>query len=202
MASVRVSGTEGYAEEAEALFELYERVPFAKLHREILHLMPNVPCRALDIGSGTGRDAAALAAMGHDVVAVEPTEQFRERAAILHPSPRIEWVDDSLPKLARLAQRSGRFDIVMLTAVWMHLDEKQRKQAMARIASIMRAGGLLTLTLRHGPIPPGRRMFDVTAEETIGLASAEGLSLALNPENQASFFGRPNVHRTSLAFSK
>jgi hypothetical protein len=37
-----------------------------------------------------------LAAMGHRVVAVEPTAALRARAAILHPSPRIEWLDDSL----------------------------------------------------------------------------------------------------------
>ena len=52
--TVRVSGTVGYAEEAEALVESYERIPFAELHSEILHLIPSAPCRALDIGSGTG----------------------------------------------------------------------------------------------------------------------------------------------------
>jgi protein-L-isoaspartate O-methyltransferase len=35
----------------------------------------------LDIGSGTGRDAAGLAAMGHSVVAVEPTAELRIGAA-------------------------------------------------------------------------------------------------------------------------
>jgi hypothetical protein len=39
---------------------------------------------------GTGRDAAALAAMGRRMVAVERTIAFRDRAALLHPSPRIE----------------------------------------------------------------------------------------------------------------
>jgi hypothetical protein len=31
-------------------------------------------------------------------------------------------LDDSLPYLARLVQRDERFDVVMLTAVWMHLN--------------------------------------------------------------------------------
>jgi SAM-dependent methyltransferase len=196
-----VSGAEGYAEEAEALFEQYEAVRFADLHRPVLHLIPTVPSRVLDIGSGTGRDAAAFAAMGHDVVAVEPTPELRIRAAALHPSPRIEWLDDSLPNLTCLTGRGDSFDVVMLTGVWMHLDKQQRQQAMPRVACLVRGGGIMILSLRHGPFPPGRRMFDVSAEETVQLAGAEGLSLALKLENQAGFFGRTDVSWTRLAFS-
>jgi hypothetical protein len=35
--------------------------------------------------------------MGHAVVAVEPTAALRGRAAALHPSSRIEWLEDGLP---------------------------------------------------------------------------------------------------------
>lgn len=197
-----VSGTEGYAEEAATLVESYERVLFAELHSEVLHLIPTTPCRALDIGAGTGRDAAALAALGHDVVAVEPTKELRVRAAALHPSKRIEWLDDSLPDLADLALRGDSFDLTMLTAVWFHLDAGQRTRGMKAIASQLRAGGVLILSLRYGPVPPGRRMFNVSAEETIGLAENEGLKLLLKLENKKSFFGKPGVSRTRLAFSK
>jgi SAM-dependent methyltransferase len=201
MAVVLVSGTEGYAEEAEALVERYESIPFADLHRQVLHLIPTVPGRILDIGSGTGRDAAAFAAMGHGVVAVEPTPDLRMKAAALHPSPRIEWLDDSLPNLRRLTRRGESFDVVMLTAVWMHLDARERQQAMPRVARLVRRGGVMILSLRHGPVPPGRRMFDVSAEETVQLAEAEGLSLALRLENQPGFFRRTGVSWTRLAFS-
>ena len=63
MAPTRLSGTEGYAEEADALVEQYEGIRFADLHGPILHLIPSTPCRVLDIGAGTGRDAAAFAVM-------------------------------------------------------------------------------------------------------------------------------------------
>jgi hypothetical protein len=44
-------------------------------------------------------------------------------------------------------------------------------------------------------------MFDVsTEEETIELAGAEGLNLALKLENQTGFFGRTDVSWTRLAF--
>ena len=198
-----MSGTEGYAEEAEALAARYEALRFADLHRPVLHLVPAAPCRALDIGAGTGRDAAALAEMGHAVVAAEPTAALRAKAMALHPSPRIEWVDDALPDLPRLAARGEPFDLVMLTAVWMHLDEDQRRRAMPKVARLVRGGGGVAIfSLRHGPVPPGRRMFDVSAEETEALAAAEGLGLSLRLDGQADAQRRPGVRWTRLAFSK
>jgi len=202
VAAARVSGTEGYAEEAEALVAQYESIRFADAHRPVLHLIPAAPGRVLDIGSGTGRDAAAFAAMGHAVVAVEPTAELRARAMALHTSPRIEWLNDGLPDLARLAGRGGGFDLVMLTAVWMHLDEEQRRRAMPRVASLVRNGGTAVFSLRHGPVPPGRRMFDVSAEETAALAAGEGLRVALKLADAADTLGRPGVRWTRLAFSK
>jgi SAM-dependent methyltransferase len=186
VASVSVSGTEGYAEEAEALFEQYESIPAAEAHRAVLHLMPAMPVRVLDIGSGTGRDAAWFASRGHSVVAVEPTVAMRVPAMALHPSPRIDWLDDSLPDLAALRARSETFDLVMLTAVWMHLDETQRRQAMPNLAALMRPGATVIMKIRHGPVPPGRRMFEVSAEETIAQAGNEGLRPVLNLRSESS----------------
>jgi SAM-dependent methyltransferase len=160
-----------------------------------------VPSDVLDIGAGTGRDASALAAMGHRVIAVEPTQAFRDRAVLLHPSPRIEWVEDCLPHLSRLTTRGDRFDVIMLAAVWIHLDAEQRPKAMRTVASLLRPNGLLTLTLRHGPAPSGRRrLFEVSADETIDLARVHGLRLAVRVEHQADFYGRREVTWTSLAF--
>jgi SAM-dependent methyltransferase len=196
------SGTQGYADEADALIRQYESVPFEDIHASVLHLIPATPGRVLDIGAGTGRDAAGFAAMGHHVTAVEPTEALRTAAKILHPSPLIDWLDDTLPKLPSLTGCEETFDVVMLTAVWMHLDEPQRRLAMPRVASLVRQGGVMILSLRHGPVPPGRRMFDVTADETILLAGAEGLTPALRRDSQDGFLRRPGVSWTRLAFSK
>jgi len=201
---VQVSGTEGYAEEAEELFKLYESIPAADAHRAVLHLIPTAPGSILDIGSGTGRDAAWFAAMGHRVVAVEPTDAMRIPATTLHPSPRIEWLDDSLPDLALLRARDERFDLVMLSAVWMHLDAEQRRQAMPNLAALVRAGGVMIMKVRHGPLPAGRRMFEVLPEETIELARTQGLHPVLNVRTESSQEAnrRAGVTWTNLAFVK
>jgi SAM-dependent methyltransferase len=202
--SEQVSGTEGYAEEAEELFRRYEGIPAADAHRAVRHLMPAKPADVLDIGSGTGRDAAWFASLGHRVVAVEPTAAMRLPAMALHPSPAIEWLDDSLPDLARLKTRGRMFDLVMLTAVWMHLDPDQRRRAMPNLASLMRPGGIMIMKVRHGPVPPGRRMFEIPAEETIELARMHALEavLSLRMASSQEQNRLTGVSWTSLAFAK
>jgi len=202
MSVIPVSGTEGYADEADALVKQYESITFADVHKTVLHLIPTEPSSVLEIGAGTGRDAAAFAAMGHRVVAVEPTAALRQAAIALHSSPRITWMDDSLPGLPRVLALAETFDVVMLTAVWMHLDEAQRRRAMPNVASLVRPGGVMVLSLRYGPIPKGRRMFAVCADETEFLASAEGLATVLKDEARVGVLGRPGISWTRLAFSK
>jgi len=182
----QVSGTEGYADEAEALLGRYESMSPAEVHRAVLHLLPAAPADVLDIGAGTGRDAAWLASLGHQVVAVEPTDAMRSRAMALHASPSITWIDDSLPDLALLRARRQHFDLVMLTAVFMHLDRDQRVRAMPAIADLLAPGARLIMRLRHGPVPPGRRMFEVTADETMALAQACGLTTVFNQHAESS----------------
>jgi 2-polyprenyl-3-methyl-5-hydroxy-6-metoxy-1,4-benzoquinol methylase len=156
--AIASSSTAGYAQEAPDLLKTYEKISAETLHRPVWHLIPPVPSRLLDIGAATGRDAAHFAAMGHHVLAVEPVDEMREGGRKLHPSPRIEWMADTLPALARVRERGEAFDAVLATAVWMHLDEDERSEAMPAVASLVRPGGVLILSLRQGPIPSGRRM--------------------------------------------
>jgi len=199
-----ISGTEGYSEEAEELLVRYESFTFDDVHSDVLHLLPSIPSVVLEIGSGTGRDAAHLAKIGHRVIAVEPTDELRVPASRLHPSPSISWLDDSLPDLRRVVAHREYFDLVMLTAVWMHLDVNERARAMPVLASLVRPGGIMIMLLRHGPVPSGRRMFDVSAGETVELARAERLMPVINLRTESSHGGnkRAGVTWTRLAFEK
>ncbi len=197
-------GTAGYREQAEALFKRYEEIPFDHAHAPVLSFVPKNPSRILDIGAGTGRDAAHLAAQGHEVVAVEPTDALRSRAIEKHHAARIEWIDDGLPELSALAGHEGTFDVIMLTAVWMHLDQAERRRGMGRLSALVKDDGHVIMSLRHGPVPEGRRMFQVTAEETVSLAEGQGLKMLLNQKAQS--IREPNkrlgVTWTRLVFRK
>jgi SAM-dependent methyltransferase len=181
----RAQGTQSYAEHAAALIARYESISFEEAHRAEVHLLPTLPSRVLDVGAGTGRDAAWFAARGHSVVAVEPTAELRAAAIALHPSSSIEWLDDALPELSLVLSRDQLFDTIMLSAVWMHLDESEQRIGMIRLASLLSPGGILLLSLRHGPIPIGRRMFEVSAERTIELAGHHGLRPVLNVQTDS-----------------
>jgi SAM-dependent methyltransferase len=176
--TTRPSGTEGYGETADDRAKQYESITFADVHRHMMPLFPTAPSLVIDIGAGTGRDAAWFAEQGHQVVAVEPTDALRLRAMTLHPSPRITWIDDALPELAVLRARHDRFDLIMMTAVLMHLDAGERARALPNIARLLAPKGLLIMRLRHGPVPAGRRMFDVSAEDVTALAAPLGLRCA------------------------
>lgn len=190
-------GTAGYAAEADRLAVAYESITFEDVHSHILHLIPapskdGAPCRALDIGAGTGRDAAALAKRGFVVTAAEPTAELRNHGERLHAALPIRWLDDGLPDLPLLSAAGERFGLILLTAVWMHLDSAERERAMQAVAPLLAPGGRMGLTLRHGPVPEGRRMFDVSADEVIAQAAAHGLR-RLHHAERGDMFGRADV---------
>lgn len=198
----RVSGTEGYAEEAAVLTERYERLTLEQVYGDVLSLFPRPPASVLDVGAGTGRDAAALAARGHKiVVAVEPTRELREHGQKIHAARKIKWLDDALPELDKVLGLDRRYDLVLLTAVWMHLDKTQRAAAMPSVASLTAPGGRIVLSLRHGPVPEGRRMFPVTAAETAALAEGQGLVTLYN-KPRPDMRGRDGVSWAWLAFER
>lgn len=198
---MHVPGVEDYEVAPGDMVERYEALLFEDVHRNVMHLMPSGPCRVLDIGAGTGRDAAWFAARGCAVLAVEPADALREAGLRLHPHPTLEWLYDGLPDLQRLKARKESFDLVMLTGVWMHLDAEERSQAMPIVAAQVGTGGRLIFSLRHGAIPKGRRMFDVKAAEMIELANTEGLRLIFQATNESIQAGSPVVW-TRLAFER
>jgi hypothetical protein len=86
----------------------------------------------------------------------------------------------------------------------MHLDEDERGRAMPNVFSLLRDGGMLIMSLRHGPVPRGRRMFEVSAQETIALAQRESLRPVLNLGTESVQPGNreAGVTWTRLAFVK
>jgi len=171
-----------YERHAAQVVSSYEALPPGRLHGWLDGLLPAAPALMLDVGAGTGRDAAWLAGLGHDIVAVEPAAALRAEAARLHPGPRIRWLDDRLPGLAATLRLSLIFDLILLSAVWMYLDPADRPRAMRKLVTLLKPGGLLVMTLRHGPAEPERGMHPVSLAELEELARGHGLVVARTGE--------------------
>ena len=118
------------------------------------------PALVLDVGAGTGRAAAWLASRGLEVVAVEPSGAMSTEAQRLHPSPSIRWMSDSIPGLDKVFRLGLSFDLILLSAVWMHIPPADRGCAFRKLVTLLKPGGCIAITLRHGTTWPRCRPRD------------------------------------------
>ena len=78
-----------YETNARSAAERYESNDPEIVHRWWRDQLPVTPAAILDIGAGTGRDAAWLAELGHDVIAVEPVQAMMQEGLRRRPNPRF-----------------------------------------------------------------------------------------------------------------
>ncbi|MGY2733623.1 methyltransferase domain-containing protein [Sphingomonas sp. UYP23] len=168
-----------YGHQAEALAPGYEAVSSAAMLGDSLAGLtaPVKGSMALDVGAGTGRDAAWLLSLGYEVVAVEPAAGMRRIAAELHTHAGIRWIDDALPALDQVHGLGISFDLVLASAVWQHVRPEDRGRALRKLATLTKPGGSLVVTLREGPSPADRPMHPTSAGEIEALARSHGMEV-------------------------
>jgi SAM-dependent methyltransferase len=186
-----------YNQHAAEAAARYEAVSANVVHAGLLPLVEGRAGIALDVGAGSGRDAGWLASHGWDVVAVEPAGRLQELARDRHPSPRICWVEDELPGLARTIRLGLGFDLILLSAVWMHIPESGRRRAFRKLVTLLKAGGAIAISLRRGPLDPERGMHPVSVTEIERLAQDHGGFVEAQAENP-DLAGRPGIAWTDL----
>ncbi len=171
-----------YSANAEHYYSLYQSISASSVHGYLEQALANItPTTALDIGAGSGRDANWLAAKGWQVTATEPAEALLKLAK-QHSNERVTWCDASLPALANLPTPHQHFDLILLSAVWMHLPIDDRPTAIKRLAELLSANGRMYISLRFGPNVPERPMYPISYEELQALAAENGLTARnLNP---------------------
>lgn len=185
-----------YDQYAEQFVAQYEALTFEQVHASLLDSLPAPGATILDVGAGSGRDAAWFTARGYDVVAAEPSAAMRSLARQRHPSPRIHWVADSLPDLTQVQRLGVRFDLILLSAVWMHVPPASRQRALRKLATLLSPNGRIAISLRLGPPDTQRAMYAVTLAELTAIAQQFGLRL-LRSDNSPDQLGRPEIAWTT-----
>ena len=156
------------------LADRYEDVAPELVHGWLTDLLPSQPATILDVGAGSGRDAAWLAYKGHEVVAVEPSSRLQAMARERQNVPRIQWISDSVPGLRRTFRTGLAFDVILVSAVWMHVAPSDRARAFRKLITLLKPGNVLSITLRCGPDEAGRTFHPVSAAEIKSLARDHG----------------------------
>ncbi|MEP0915078.1 methyltransferase domain-containing protein [Leptolyngbya sp. GB1-A1] len=204
-----MSSIQWYEQNAANIIPAYESLRAEEVHSWLSGLIPHssagetashCPSLILDVGAGSGRDAAWLASLGHEVIAAEPAAAMREEGQRLHPDARIRWTDDCLPALQHVHRLGMAFDFILLSAVWMHVPPAERSRAFRKVITLLKPGGLLAITLRHGVAEAEREIYEVTWEEIERLARNHGATIVRKVE-ESDRLGRPDVSWTHVALT-
>ncbi|ASP47205.1 class I SAM-dependent methyltransferase [Cognaticolwellia beringensis] len=203
-----------YNENAEELAKQYLSKSFEEVHQSWSQFLPaiieNPNARILDLGAGAGRDAkhiAELAEKQHktdnniQVYAVEPATELANLGAEVTKDLKVKWLNDALPSLSVITKQEVSFDLILLSAVWMHIPQSDRARAIRKLANLLKPGGKLVISLRHGQTEEDfkqRKMHIVCTDELKQLATDVGLFTKLETQKEADKLGRSHVSWQTL----
>lgn len=136
-----------------AEWDAYTSSPLGRLRREstlrgLLPLLPGPPASVLDVGGGTGADAAFLAARGHRVRCAEPAlgmlELARRRLDEAGPGGQVTLLQAGAESLPGLLV-GETFDAICCHALLEYLADPL--PAVRGLAGLLAGGGLLSVLL-------------------------------------------------------
>ncbi len=203
-----------YDDNAPELAKQYLSKSFEQVHKSWAHFLPaiinNPDARILDIGAGAGRDVKYFAEQAQQrfdqnhnihIYAVEPATDLanigKQITRNISQKVKITWLEDSLPALSNVTKQEVSFDLILLSAVWMHIPPSDRARSIRKLANLLKPGGKLVISLRHGQTEDDyktRKMFDVCADELKQLATDVGLFTKLETTKQTDELGRDHIH--------
>lgn len=198
-----------YNDNATELAQQYLSKTFDEVHQSWSQLLPSIienpNARILDLGAGSGRDAkylADLAAKTHttenniQILAAEPAKALSQLGQKTTQDLNVKWLEDSLPALSNVTKQEISFDLILLSAVWMHIPPSDRARSIRKLANLLKPGGKLVISLRHGQTDEEykqRKMHHVCADELKQLATDVGLFTKLETKKEEDKLGRNHV---------
>ena len=165
-----------YHHNALTLSHQYNSVSFESVHHSWKPYWPLAGDKVLDVGAGSGRDARWMQQQGCEVIAVEPSNALRELGAE-YTGVEVTWINDTLPALSRTENLGMRFDLILVSAVWMHLPSSYRERAFRKLSNLLAPNGRLIISLRHGEFDDQRQGYSVSVQELEQLAKNSALQV-------------------------
>lgn len=189
-----------YSENASQLVKQYDSLEFENVHRSWKWCWPTRKARVLDVGAGSGRDVRWFFERGCFVVAVEPVSELLQLGSSNSYS-RIQWVDDSLPGLDKTKKLCYQYDLILLSAVWMHLDFTERREAIVVLSELLSENGKLVITLRHGQFSDSRNTYSLSVEQLDQLSETADLRIC-NVAEDVDLLDRSDVYWQTVVLER
>ena len=169
----------------------YESIDPGQANAWLEPYIPREPATILDVGAGSGRDAAWLASKGHHVIAVEPSCDMRREAERFHSRSAFTLVADRLPDIKETSRSGLSFDLILLNAVWMFIPRTERERSIRKLIALLKPRGVIAISFRT-PCESHRGMHPVSVPEIEQLALSHGAYVE-STEKSSDFLGRPGV---------
>ena len=133
-----------YNRNAHQIADSYEIQRPHRLYELISLFFKTADHITLDLGCGSGQDAAHLKSKDYKVIGLDASEEMIREAKIRHPG--IEFRNGSLPALSDLMDAC--VDNLLCSGVFMHLGEEDLIPAAINCRRVMKEQGVLILTFR------------------------------------------------------
>lgn len=195
-----------YDQEAKNISSRYEKADMSWMYEIITGMFP-AKSRLLELGCGSGRDAAILLKSGLDIIATDGSPAMLKQAAELHPELKDRLLQYRFPGQSGFKARS--FDGILAIAVLMHLAPGGIKDTLKEVFELLKPGGRFFFSVpdKRPDIDEcsfdtiGRRFSMLSSEEWEELCCAAGLVKLYAVRNDDSL-GREQVAWLSFLFKK
>jgi 2-polyprenyl-3-methyl-5-hydroxy-6-metoxy-1,4-benzoquinol methylase len=171
-----------YQKNGKNIAERYESADVSDLHR-VLNASFKSPATLLELGCGSGRDAAFMTKQGFTVTAVDGSATMIESAVNHHPE--LSGCLHTLQLPEELSDRFGKFDGVFSIAALMHFSQPQIETIIKQVNALLIAKGrfFFSVPIQRDDIKndefdaKGRRFTAMTEAQWLDLCRQYGFEL-------------------------
>jgi SAM-dependent methyltransferase len=167
---------EYYDRNAGACSARYESADMSHLDHLLLRHLPQHGARVLELGCGSGREAAFLVQHGHDVRAVDASEGMIAEALRRHPELANRLSREAMPLPEGSPLFAEVFDAVLAIALLMHIPDSELFETILQFKKLLRPLAVVFVSVSAGRPEigtdgrePGGRLFRERPTEELQL---------------------------------
>ncbi|MBM4148954.1 MAG: class I SAM-dependent methyltransferase [Lentisphaerae bacterium] len=182
-----------YEREASRLTGRYETADMSATHRLLLKHLP-AAASVLEIGSGSGRDAAFLLRQGFDVTATDASPAMVAEAKAKHPELDDRLLLTAVPLDPDSLLLTRRFSAVVAIAVVMHLSDEALGTTARQFRRLLTPTGLVFVSASVGRAGiagqrdnTGRLFIERSPDELTGIFAEAGFERVELYQNSDAF---------------